>query len=117
MSQQNVEGAVGLPCSTTFEIPGYQVDRMVGLCWGLVVRSVGIAKGLTGGLRSLKAGEVPEFTQVVDESRHHALERLMDHARGIGGNAVLGVRFDSSDMGNGLAEIVAYGTAVVVNKA
>ncbi|MDQ4132570.1 MAG: YbjQ family protein [Actinomycetota bacterium] len=117
MTQQNVEGGVTLPCSTTFDLPGYTIDREVGLCWGLVVRSVGIAKGLTGGLRSLKAGEVPEFTQVVDESRRHALERLVQHAQSLGGNAVVGVRFDSSDMGNGLAEIVAYGTAVSVRKS
>jgi uncharacterized protein YbjQ (UPF0145 family) len=113
----DVQGGVALPCSTTFELPGRQIEREVGLCWGLVVRSVGIAKGFTGGLRSLKAGEVPEFTQVVDESRRHALDRLVEHARGLGGNAVVGVRFDSSDMGNGLAEIVAYGTAVVVKQA
>ena len=116
MSQQNVQGGVTIPCSTTFALPGWEVEREVGLCWGLVVRSVGIAKGFTGGLRSLKAGEVPEFTAVVDESRRHALERLMEHARNLGGNAVVGVRFDSSDMGNGLAEIVAYGTAVVVKQ-
>ena len=84
---------------------------------GLIVRSVGLTKGLTGTVRSLKAGEVKEFTEVVDRARHTALERLIDHARQLGGNAVLGVRFDSSDLGNGLAEIVAYGTAATVRPA
>jgi uncharacterized protein YbjQ (UPF0145 family) len=84
---------------------------------GLIVRSVGLTKGLTGTVRSLKAGEVKEFTEVVDRTRHTALERLIDHARQLGGNAFLGVRFDSSDLGNGLAEIVAYGTAATVRPA
>jgi uncharacterized protein YbjQ (UPF0145 family) len=81
---------------------------------GLIVRSVGLTKGLTGSLRSLRAGEVREFTDVVDQARHTALERLVEHAQQLSGNAVLGVRFDSSDLGNVLAEIVAYGTAATV---
>jgi uncharacterized protein YbjQ (UPF0145 family) len=106
--------AAGIPTSTTFELPGYTVERTLGLSWGLIVRSVGLTKGLTGSLRSLRAGEVREFTDVVDQARRTALERLTDHARQLGANAVLGVRFDSSDLGNGLAEIVAYGTAATV---
>ena len=109
--------AAGIPTSTTFELPGYTVERTYGLAWGLIVRSVGLTKGLTGGLRSLKAGEVREFTDVVDQARRTALERLLAHAQQLGGNAVLGVRFDSSDLGNGLAEIVAYGTAATVRPA
>jgi uncharacterized protein YbjQ (UPF0145 family) len=104
-----------IPCSTTFEVPGLTVERSVGLCFGLIVRSVGFAKGFTGGIRSLKAGEVTEYTDVVEEARRHALERLVAHAQQLGGNAVVGVRFDSSDVGNGLSEIVAYGTAVVTS--
>jgi uncharacterized protein YbjQ (UPF0145 family) len=60
---------------------------------------------------------VSEFTAVVDAARRTALERLVNHAEELGGNAVLGVRFDSSDIGNGLAEIVAYGTAARVHSA
>jgi uncharacterized protein YbjQ (UPF0145 family) len=104
-----------IPCTTAFELPGATVSRSVGLCFGLIVRSVGFAKGFTGGIRSLKAGEVTEYTDVVEEARRHALERLVAHAQELGGNAVVGVRFDSSDVGNGLSEIVAYGTAVVID--
>ena len=93
--------ATGILTSTTFELPGYTVERTLGMSWGLLVRSVGLTKGLTGGLRALKAG----------------MERLVGHAQQLGGNAVLGVRFDSSDIGNGLAEVVAYGTATVVRPA
>ena len=62
-----------------------------------------------------RAGEVTQYTDVVEEARRHALERLVAHAQELGGNAVIGVRFDSSDVGDGLAEIVAYGTAVVAS--
>jgi uncharacterized protein YbjQ (UPF0145 family) len=108
--------AAGIPTSTTFDLPGYTVERTLGLSWGLIVRSVGLTKGLTGSVRSLRAGEVREFTEVVDRARHTAFERLVAHAQQLGGNAVLGVRFDSSDLGNGLAEIVAYGTAASVRQ-
>jgi uncharacterized protein YbjQ (UPF0145 family) len=101
----------------TGELPGYTVERTLGMSWGLIVRSVGLTKGLTGGLRALKAGEAAEFTEVVDHARRVAMERLVGHAQQLGGNAVLGVRFDSSDIGNGLAEVVAYGTAAIVQPA
>lgn len=103
--------------STTFDLPGYRVDQTMGMCWGVLVRSVGFAKGFTGSFRALAAGEVKQYTDVVDQARKEAVERLMEHAKSLGANAVLGVRFDSSDMGNGLAEILAYGTAVKVSPA
>ncbi|HEV8571275.1 MAG TPA: YbjQ family protein [Actinoplanes sp.] len=106
----------GFLASTTFDLPGYTVEQTLGLSWGLIVRSVGVVRGLTGGLRSLRQGEVGEFTAVVDAARRTAFERLVTHAEQLGANAVLGVRFDSSDIGNGLAEIVAYGTAVRVSR-
>jgi uncharacterized protein YbjQ (UPF0145 family) len=108
-----------LMMSTTFEIPGYKIDKHLGLCWGTLVRSVGFAKGFTGGFKSLQAGEVPQYTDVVNKAREAVVERLMEHATSLGANAVVGVRFDSSEMGqNGdMAEILAYGTAVVVTAA
>jgi uncharacterized protein YbjQ (UPF0145 family) len=106
--------SLDIPCATSLEIPGRTIERYVGLCWGLTVRSVGLAKGLTGAVRSLKAGEVQQYTHVVEQARHHALQRLVDHARAQGANAVIGVRFDSSEIGQQLSEIVAYGTGVVI---
>ena len=108
--------AAAIPTSTTFDLPGHTVERTLGLSWGLIVSSVALTTGFTGAMRSLRAGEVLEFSSVVDQARHTALERLVEHARDLGGNAVLGVRFDSSDLGNGLAEIIAYGTAAVVRQ-
>ncbi|MBM3686849.1 MAG: YbjQ family protein [Actinobacteria bacterium] len=78
------------------------------------------AKGFTGAWKSLKAGEVPQFTDVLDQARREALERLIQHAQSLGANAVIGVRFDSSDVGGeqgGLSEILAYGSAVVIRPA
>jgi len=104
------------PISTTFDIPPFVVDRTLGLCWGVVVRSVGTVKGFTGGFRSMRRGEVPQYTELVDQSRHHALQRLIAHARELDAGAVLGVRFDSTELAGNLAEIVAYGTAVTLRR-
>ena len=106
--------ALPIPCSTTFDLPGYRIERQIGLCWGVVVRSVGFAKGFTGALRALKAGEVAQYTAVLEEARRHALDRLIEHAQQLGGNGIAGVRFDSSEIGTNMSEILAYGTAVVV---
>lgn len=101
--------------STTFDLPGHTVDAQLGLCWGVLVRSVGFAKGFTGGFKALQAGEVPQYTDVVNQARQQAVERMMQHAKELGANAVLGVRFDSCDVAENLAEILAYGTAVKVS--
>ena len=78
--------------------------------------SLGFGRSLAGGFRSLAAGEVPEFTQAIDEARRGALFRMIEHAKRLGANAVVGVRFDSNTLGDsgGLGELVAYGSAVVV---
>jgi uncharacterized protein YbjQ (UPF0145 family) len=103
--------------SDTFELPGLKFERHLGLCWGLTVVSVGFGKGFIGGLKTLQAGEVPQFTQVVDTARRTALGRMIEHAQAMGGNAVVGIRFDSNSFGEGagVVEVVAYGTAVVVS--
>ena len=112
-SQTDAE-ILSLPCSTTFDFAGWRVERQIGLCWGLIVRSIGLAKGFTGSLRALRAGEVQQYTEVLEQARHHALDRLVDHAKAMGANAVADVRFDSSEIGNNMSEILAYGTAVIV---
>ena len=116
MSQLTDE-TLPLPCSTTFDFAGHKVDQQIGLCWGLIVRSVGFAKGFTGGIRALRSGEVDEYTQVLEEARRHALDRLVQHAQAMGANAIAGVRFDSTEIGNNMSEILAYGTAVTIKEA
>ncbi|HZD65083.1 MAG TPA: YbjQ family protein [Acidimicrobiales bacterium] len=110
-----VGAAQGLPISTTFEIPGTRVERCLGSCFGLVVRSMGAAKGFTAGFAALRRGEVGQYTELLEDSRRHAIDRMVDNAKLLGANGVVGMRFDSSEVGQlGLTEIVAYGTAVVL---
>src|SRR5690349_8363779 len=103
-----------IPCTTGMDFHNFKVQYEVGLCFGLIVQSIGTVKGFTGGLKSMRAGEVPQYTELVEKSRRIALDRLVQHAQHLGGNAVVAIRFDSSEVGEGLQEIVAYGTSVVI---
>ncbi len=102
---------------TTENIPGSRVVDVKGQVFGVVVRSRGLAGNIAAGLRSLIGGEIPEYTQLLEEARRHALDRMVKNAQLMGANAVVMMRFDSSEMGQTMSEIVAYGTAVVVEKA
>jgi len=102
------------PITTALEFPEWPVQRSLGMVFGVVVRSMGAAKGITAGFRALAGGEVKQYTRLVEDSRRHALDRLIENARILGANAIVSMRFDSSEVGQGLTEIVAYGTAVVV---
>jgi uncharacterized protein YbjQ (UPF0145 family) len=104
----------GLPMTTAFELPGVTVTENLGVCYGLVVRSLGVAGGLAAGFQSLRRGELGQYTQLLEESRRHALDRLVENAALLDADAIIAVRFDSSEIGNQLTEIVAYGTAVKV---
>ncbi len=104
----------GLYVSTTFDVPGMTIARYCGSCFGVVVRSMGFAKGIGAAFKSLAGGEVSQYTQLLEDSRRHALDRMLQNAQVLGANAVIGFRFDSSEIGQQLTEIVAYGTAVVV---
>ena len=100
--------------STTFEVPGTQITKYCGSCFGVVVRSMGFAKGIGASFKALAGGEVGQYTELLEDSRRHALDRMTQNALVLGANAVIGFRFDSSEIGQSLTEIVAYGTAVVV---
>ena len=103
-----------LPVTTAFGLPGVTIEKDLGLAFGLVVRSMGFAKSFGAGLTSLRQGEVPQYTRLLEDSRRHAIDRMIENARLLGANAVVAMRFDSSEIGQQLTEIVAYGTAVVV---
>lgn len=103
--------------STTFDVPGMQTTRYCGSCFGVVVRSMGFAKGIGAAFKSLAGGEVQQYTRLLEDSRRHAMDRMVQNALVLGANAVVGFRFDSSEIGQSLTEIVAYGTAVVVEPA
>jgi uncharacterized protein YbjQ (UPF0145 family) len=105
-----------LPMTTALELPGVRVSENLGVCYGLVVRSMGVVGGLTSSFRALRRGEVPEYTQLLEDSRRHAIDRMSDNARLMGADAIIAVRFDSSEIGGQFTEIVAYGTAVKVDR-
>ena len=94
-----------------------EVSDNLGVVYGLVVRSIGLVGGVAAGFKALKRGEVGQQTRLLEDSRRHALDRLVENARLIEADALVGVRFDSSEVGNGLTEILAYGTAVKLARA
>src|SRR5215218_3149969 len=100
--------------ATTPFIAGHRVVETKGQTFGLVVRSRGFSGNLIAGLRSLAGGEIHEYTQLLEDTRRQALDRLVKNATLMGGNAVISMRFDSSELAGTMSEIVAYGTAVVV---
>ena len=100
--------------STAPFIAGHRVVETKGQTFGLVVRSRGFSGNLIAGLRSLGGGEIKEYTSLLEDTRRQALDRLVKNATLMGGNAVVSMRFDSSEMATTMTEIVAYGTAVVV---
>ena len=107
-------GYATFPITTTFEFPEYEIQRTLGSCFGLVVRSMGAVRGIGASFKSLVGGEVGQYTKLLEDSRRHAIDRLIENARIMGANAIVGMRFDSSEIGQALTEIAAYGTAVVI---
>ena len=102
---------------TTETVAGQRVRQTLGQCFGVVVRSRGLGGNIAAGLRSLVGGEIVEYTQMLEEARKHAVDRLVDNAALMGANAILMLRFDSSEIGQTMSEIVAYGTAAVLEPA
>ncbi|HEX8938620.1 MAG TPA: heavy metal-binding domain-containing protein [Candidatus Limnocylindrales bacterium] len=100
--------------TTTPYVPGYRVVESKGHVFGLVVRSRGLAGNVAAGLRSLVGGEIHEYTELLEDTRRQALDRMVENATLQGANAVISMRFDSSEIGTSMSEIVAYGTAVVI---
>jgi uncharacterized protein YbjQ (UPF0145 family) len=106
------------PVTTGLALQGMAVQQDLGVAFGLVVRSMGAIKGISAGFKAMRQGEVTEYTQLLEDSRRHAMDRMIENAKLLGANAVVAMRFDSSEMGqNGLTEIVAYGSAVIVAPA
>ncbi|HET9345523.1 MAG TPA: heavy metal-binding domain-containing protein [Candidatus Limnocylindrales bacterium] len=100
--------------ATTPFVTGHRIVETKGHVFGLVVRSRGLAGNLVAGLRSLGGGEIKEYTSLLEDTRRHALDRMIQNATLMGANAVISMRFDSSELAGTMSEIVAYGTAVIV---
>jgi len=106
----------GMAVVSTPFVPGHRIVRTIGFTWGLIVRSRGIGGNVMASLRTIPGGEIKEYTEMLDQARHEALWRLIQHAQSLGANAIVSVRFDSSEIGGVMSEILAYGTGVVIEK-
>lgn len=103
---------------TTTERPaGYEVIKALGQVFGVVVRSRGLGGNIIASLRALGGGEIVEYTRLVEDTRRQAIDRMIENARTMGANAIVMMRFDSSEMGPTLTEVVAYGTAATIERS
>jgi uncharacterized protein YbjQ (UPF0145 family) len=103
--------------TTAFELPGYRVTRNLGVVRGLTVRSRSIFGTIGGALQTLAGGNISLFTELCEKTRAEAFEMMVAHAEQLGANAVVGIRYDASDVMQGVTEMVCYGTAVVTQPA
>jgi len=102
---------------TAENIAGHRIRETRGQVFGVVVRSRGLGGNIMAGLRSLAGGEITEYTQLLEEARRHAVDRMVKNATLMQANAIVMMRFDSSEIGQTMSEIVAYGTAVLIEPA
>ena len=106
-----------VPVSTTFTIEGFRIVRYCGVVRGIIVRSPTIAQGFLGGLKSIIGGQIGSYTEMCEQARQQAYELMLQHALAMGANAVVGLRYDASEIGARQAsatEVLCYGTAVVI---
>jgi uncharacterized protein YbjQ (UPF0145 family) len=102
---------------TTNDIPGYRVVQVIGLVRGLTVRSRSVIGNIGGAVQAMFGGNISVYTNLAEKAREEAYDLLVDHARQAGANAILAMRYEANDIMDGITEVLAYGTAVVVEKA
>jgi uncharacterized protein YbjQ (UPF0145 family) len=106
-----------IPCTTAFTLAGYRIVRELGIVRGLTVRTRGIGGRFQAGISAVVGGKVDAFIQMCEQARSEALQHMIDHARTMGANAVIGMRYDTTEIAEGMDEVLAYGTAVLVELA
>jgi len=103
--------------TTTFDLPGYQVARNLGVVRGVTVRSRGLVGQFAASLRTIAGGKIHEYVTLCEETRGEAFDLMVEHAEQLGANAIIGVRYDATELAENMTEVLAYGTAVVVEPA
>jgi uncharacterized protein YbjQ (UPF0145 family) len=103
--------------STSFELPGFRVKRNLGVVRGIIVRSRSVFGTIGAGLQTIVGGNISIFSDLCEQTRSEAFELMLQHAAEHGANAVIGVRYDATEIMQGVTEVLAYGTAVVVEPA
>ena len=106
-----------IPCTTAFTLAGHKVVRELGIVRGLTVRSRGLGGRFQAGISAVVGGKVDAFIDMCEQARGEAMQHMIDHARAMGGNAVIGMRYDTTEIAEGMDEVLAYGTAVVIEPA
>ena len=100
--------------TTASELPGYRIVRNIGLVRGITVRSRSVVGNFLGGLQTLFGGNITIYTDLCEQARHETYRDMVAHARQLGANAIIAVRYDATELMAGLTEVLCYGTAVVV---
>ena len=103
--------------TTTFDLPGYRVKRSLGLVRGIIVRSRSVFGTIGASLQTMVGGNISIFSDLCEQTRQEAYDLMARHAAELGANAVIGVRYDATEIMQGVTEVLAYGTAVVVEQA
>ena len=103
--------------TTAFTLDNWRITRNLGLVRGIIVRSRSVIGTIGAGLQTLVGGDITLFSNLCEETRRHAYERMMEHAHEMGANAVIGVRYDATEVMQGVTEVLCYGTAVVAEPA
>ena len=117
MSMMPPPHQTGMPVTTTFTIEGYRIRQYLGVVRGILVRAPTISQGILGGLKSIIGGNIGAYTEMCEQARQQAYDLLIDHARQLGANAIVGLRYDASEIGgktSSATEVLCYGTAVVI---
>ncbi|MEK6892684.1 MAG: YbjQ family protein [Nanoarchaeota archaeon] len=102
--------------TTTFQLEGYKVVKNLGIVRGIIVRSRSIIGNIGAGIQSLFGGNITLYTELCEQARKESFEMMIKHAEKLGANAIIGVRYDATEIAAGITEVICYGTAVVVKK-
>ena len=103
--------------TTAFELPGYEVTKNLGIVRGIVVRSRSIVGGFIGSIQSIFGGNITIYTELCEQARSETFQQMRQHAQSMRANAIIGVRYDATEVMPGLTEVLCYGTAVIVAPA
>ncbi|MDB6036702.1 MAG: hypothetical protein JWM99_543 [Verrucomicrobiales bacterium] len=103
--------------TTTFDLPGYQVTKSFGIVRGIIVRSRSVIGNFGAGIQAFFGGNISIYTTLCERARDDAFREMLSHASGLGANAVIGVRYDATEVAPGITEVLCYGTAVFVQTA
>ena len=102
--------------TTAFAVDGYRVDKTLGVVRGVVVRSRSVIGTIGAGLQTLIGGDITLFTDLCEKTRADAFDRMLQHAQELGANAVIGIRYDATEVTKGVTEVLCYGTAVTASR-